>query len=103
MKTSRFSRNRLHFGLPIAVFALFLAWWGCAWPVDENCERYLSCRASFDAAFDLAPADVSDYEAGGRCWETPQSVSRCRQYCLQGLAEMRMAAQEAGEELIACQ
>lgn len=88
------------FAVVAAGFCLVAA---CAGSVDENCEKYLSCRASFDAAFDLPPADLRDYEAEGRCWENPQSVSRCRQYCLQGLAELNRAALEAGEELVACQ
>lgn len=95
---SRFSQR---LGL-IAVASLVFCGWSCAWPVAEDCERYLSCRASFEAAFALPLADVSDYEAGGRCWDTPQNATLCREYCLQGIAEMQAAAREAGEELVAC-
>lgn len=76
---------------------------GCALPVAEACERYLSCRASFDAAFELPIADLSDYELGGACWDTPQNASLCQAICTQGTEELRNAAREAGEELSACQ
>ena len=76
---------------------------GCALPQDEECERYLSCRASFDAAFALPLADLSDYEATGACWDTPQNASLCRANCVQGTEELRNAAREAGEELSQCQ
>lgn len=76
---------------------------GCVLPVDEACERYLSCRASFDAAFAQPLVDLSDYEPAGTCWETPQNASLCKAHCIQGIEELRNAAREAGEELIACQ
>ena len=75
---------------------------GCALPVDEACEHYLSCRASFDAAFSQPLVDLSDYEPAGACWETPQNASLCQAHCIQGIEELRNAAREAGEELVAC-
>ena len=90
-------------GLAGACLLLAGLFCGCGEAPSEACRAYVACQQAYDEATGAAPADVTQYEAGGACWDSGANASACSEDCEAGVAALRDAALSEGIDLPACQ
>ncbi|MCP4504525.1 MAG: hypothetical protein GY822_31850 [Deltaproteobacteria bacterium] len=65
--------------LLLAVAAAFSA--ACSNQPSDACVQYVDCQNAYTEAFGGTDVDISEYEAGGACWDNSRIAETCTVNC----------------------